>query len=58
MAGTPSADRPELPDGYGIPETAEGQLAWSDVEPRLVQAMHYWINSVRPDGTPHSVPRW
>lgn len=54
----PQADRPRFPDGYGIPESAEGQLAWIDVEPRLVQSKHYWISSVRPDGTPHSVPRW
>lgn len=57
-ARAPRTDRPVFPDGYGIPETAEGQLAWSDVEPRLVHSMHYWITSVRPDGTPHSVPRW
>jgi len=54
----PATDRPVFPEGYGIPATADGQLAWSDVEPRLVAAKHYWINSVRPDGTPHSVPRW
>lgn len=47
-----------IPDGYGIPETAEGQLTWADIEPRLEQSLHYWISSVRPDGTPHSVPRW
>lgn len=57
-APQPAADRPVIPDGYGIPTTAEGQLAWEDVEPRLVRSMHYWLSSVRPDGTPHSVPRW
>ena len=54
----PTADRPVLPDGYGLPTIAEGQLTWADVEPRLVDAKHYWLASVRPDGTPHSVPRW
>lgn len=55
---TPSADRPTFPEGYGLPETSEGLLTWSRVEERLVAAEHYWICSVRPDGTPHSVPRW
>lgn len=54
----PNADRPVFPEGYGLPDTSEGQLAWSDVEPRLVAATHYWLTSVRPNGTPHSVPRW
>lgn len=57
-SGEPSTDRPIFPEGYGIPETADGQLSWSQVEPRLVAAKHYWLSSVRPDGTPHSVPRW
>lgn len=47
-----------MPDGYGVPEAAEGQLTWDLVEPRLVAAKHYWLSSVRPDGTPHAVPRW
>lgn len=54
----PSVDRPAFPDGYGIPATSEGQLAWGDVEERLVASEHYWISSVRPDHTPHAVPRW
>jgi hypothetical protein len=33
-------------------------LAWSAVEERLVAAHHYWLATVRPDGTPHVVPRW
>src|SRR5687768_6547916 len=57
-APEPTADRPVIPDGYGIPTTAKGQLDWGDVEPRLVRSMHYWLSSVRPDGRPHSVPRW
>lgn len=54
----PRPDRPLLPDGYGLPTTSEGMLSWSDVEPRLVDAKRYWLTSVRPDGRPHSVPRW
>ena len=33
-------------------------MSWSDVEQRLLAAQHYWLSTVRPDGTPHSVPRW
>ena len=57
-AAQPSTDRPVLPEGYGLPETSSGQLTWAQVEPHLEQAMHYWLSSVRPDGRPHSVPRW
>jgi Pyridoxamine 5'-phosphate oxidase len=54
----PAADRPVLPAGYGVPTTTRGLLSWSDVESRLVAALHYWLATVRPDGTPHVVPRW
>lgn len=55
----PTRDRPALPEGYGLPDTTDGLLSWSaDIEPRLVAALHYWLATVRPDGTPHSVPRW
>lgn len=55
---TPAADRPVFPDGYGLPETSEGLLTWEEVEARLVESQNYWLASVRPDGRPHSVPRW
>lgn len=58
MAPEPQVDRPHLPDGYGLPTTAEGTLSWEDVEKRLVAAKNYWVTSVRPDLRPHSVPRW
>jgi hypothetical protein len=58
MDTTPTSSRPTFPDGYGIPETTDGLLAWDQVEPRLRDARHYWVSSVRPDGRPHSVPRW
>jgi len=47
-----------MPDGYGVPASGEGLLAWSDVESRLRRAKHYWLSTVRPDLRPHSVPRW
>lgn len=54
----PVRDRPVLPAGYGIPTTSKGLLAWSQVEEKLIAAQHYWLATVRPDGTPHVVPRW
>jgi nitroimidazol reductase NimA-like FMN-containing flavoprotein (pyridoxamine 5'-phosphate oxidase superfamily) len=54
----PRSDRPVFPEGYGIPSTTEGMLSWADVESRLVSATAYWLATVRPDGTPHVVPRW
>jgi len=57
-AANPTVDRPTMPDGYGLPETTEGVLPWHAVEQRLVDARHYWLASVRPNGTPHVVPRW
>lgn len=54
----PTSSRPTLPDGYGLPETTDGLLDWAAVEERLVASLHYWLSSVRPDGTPHTVPRW
>lgn len=47
-----------MPEGYGVPESDDGLLAWSDVEARLVAAPQYWMATTRPDGRPHVVPRW
>src|SRR4051794_13665911 len=57
-APTPDRARPTMPEGYGLPETTDGLLSWPTVRQRLVESKHYWLATVRPDGTPHSVPRW
>lgn len=54
----PTRDRPRLPEGYGLPADDDGMLDWSGIEQRLAASKHYWIASVRPDGRPHSIPRW
>jgi hypothetical protein len=54
----PRTDRPVFPEGYGLPSTTDGMLTWAEVEQRLVAATAYWLATVRPDGTPHVVPRW
>lgn len=58
MNGQPRRSRPTFPDGYGLPDGDDGLLAWPAVEQRLVDAEHYWLATVRPDGRPHVVPRW
>lgn len=47
-----------MPDGYGIPETTDGVLPWERVESALIESVHYWVATTRPDGRPHVVPRW
>ena len=54
----PSRDRAKMPEGYGVPDSTDGLLDWSDVEARLVAAPQYWMATTRPDGRPHVVPRW
>lgn len=58
MAAPDAVDRPQMPDGYGVPTDDGGLLAWSDVDERLGEAQHYWLATVRADGRPHVVPRW
>ena len=41
-----------------MPSSAKGLLTWAQVEQRLIDAQHYWLTTVRPDGRPHVVPRW
>lgn len=47
-----------MPEGYGVPESTDGLLDWSDVEARLIASPQYWMASTRADGRPHVVPRW
>ncbi|CAN5519009.1 hypothetical protein BH24ACT7_BH24ACT7_26330 [soil metagenome] len=58
MSTTPTRNRPDLPDGYGLPASTAGMLTWDQVEERLAASPVYWMATVRPDGRPHVVPRW
>jgi nitroimidazol reductase NimA-like FMN-containing flavoprotein (pyridoxamine 5'-phosphate oxidase superfamily) len=49
--------RPYMP-GYGISTSPDGLLPWSWAEQRLTEATRYWLSSVSPDGTPHTMPIW
>jgi hypothetical protein len=48
--------RPQFPPGYV--EHPISEVAWEYVAAQLIEAKHYWLCSVRPDGRPHCVPRW
>jgi len=52
----PKITRPDLPKGYV--DKPISILTWQEVDARLVEALHYWICSVRPNQHPHVVPRW
>jgi hypothetical protein len=54
----PQADRPHMP-GYGLPTAATtGLLPWSWAEQRLKKSHNYWITTVKPDGSPHTMVVW
>ena len=38
----PHIDRPEMPEGYGVPEHTEGTLGWADVRARLEASAQYY----------------
>lgn len=52
----PQITRPRFPEGYLV--DPQSFLPWSHVEQRLIEAKHYWLCTVRPDGRPHAIPRW
>jgi hypothetical protein len=44
--------------GYGLPEGSKGLLPWSWAVQRLNKSHNYWITTVKPDGSPHSMVVW
>jgi len=44
--------------GYGFPEGTKGLLPWSWAEQRLKKSHNYWITTVKPDGSPHTMVVW
>jgi hypothetical protein len=56
-SGKPKSSRPDVP-GYGLPEGSKGLLPWSWAERRLKKSHNYWITTVKPDGSPHSMVVW
>ena len=53
----PKPSRPHAP-GYGFPESNKGLLPWSWAEQRLKKSHNYWITTVKPDGSPHTMVVW
>lgn len=53
---TPKVMRPHFPPGYV--QNPKTLLAWDQVMSRLVDAVNYWLCTVRPDGRPHAMPVW
>ena len=54
----PVADRPAMPEGYGVRKSGDGMLPWDWARERLEGAVIYWVGTTRPDGRPHASPIW
>src|SRR5947209_7568421 len=44
--------------GYGFPKGSKGLVPWSWAEQRLKKSHNYWITTVKPDGSPHTMVVW
>lgn len=53
----PKCTRIQAP-GYGFPKSTKGLLSWSWAEQRLKKSHNYWITTVKPDGSPHTMVVW
>jgi hypothetical protein len=53
----PQPSRPHAV-GYGFPESTKGLLPWSWAEQHLKKSHNYWITTVKPDGSPHTMVVW
>ncbi len=53
----PKASRPHMP-GYGLPKGTKGLLPWKWADDRLRKSHNYWITTVKPDGSPHTMIVW
>ena len=56
-ATKPKVSRPDIP-GYGMPKTMKGALTWHWAQKQLEKSREYWISTVRPDGSPHTMIVW
>jgi hypothetical protein len=52
-----TSSRPLMP-GYGLPKKRKGLLSWKWAEQRLRKSHNYWITTVKPDGSPHTMVVW
>lgn len=49
--------RPSFPSGYLL-DTPQQFVSWDVVEAKLYAAKNVWLGTVRPNGKPHTVPKW
>jgi len=57
LKNTPNVSRIHA-EGYGFPTGTKGLLSWSWAERRLKRSHNYWITTVKPDGSPHTMVVW
>lgn len=53
----PVLENPTFPEGY-VTRFSGRHVEWDTAMGWLADALHYWLATTRPDGTPHVVPRW
>src|SRR5712672_4276002 len=53
----PKGSRPHMP-GYGLPTGSKGLLPWKWADERLKKSHNYWISTLKPDGSPHTMVVW
>ena len=53
----PKPSRLQTP-GYGFPTGTKGLQPWSWAELRLKESHNYWVTTVKPDGSPHTMVVW
>ena len=44
--------------GYGLPAGSKGLLPWSWAERRLKKSHNYWVTTVKPNASPHTMVVW
>lgn len=44
--------------GYGLPKGSKGLLPWKWAEDRLKKSHNYWITTVKPNRSPHTMVVW
>jgi len=44
--------------GYGVPKSLKDALPWAWAQERITKSHNYWLTTVRPDGSPHTMLVW
>ena len=54
----PTAGRPIVPDGYGLPENNDTLLDWNYIDEQMHAARNYWVCTATLEGVPAATPVW